>query len=430
MSELFKLSDYDCIGFDLDNTICEYRIGPMVQMIYDVLVNYLINNCSYSEKHLRQPIDFDFMQKGLILDAEQGNILKINGSGQILRAAHGTKFMSDEEIVSVYGPSKTWSVTNIFIKDFMDTWNGPLSEKIRPLLDYFDIPVSLIFGRCVDDIDDVCRPQAYNIWPDVLKGLIYMYSRENFSANTGEYFPHLKSTPSLYYNKCPDYVLDWLKELKKTKKVFLISGSHIDYANFTATQSMGANWKELFDIVIFYARKPGFFTSDRPFYNTDSEMLNECGISDNIKFGSVYSQGNWNQLHKLLKKETGNPNPKCLYVGDNILQDVVAPAKFSGLDTLAIVEEMKMDCNDINLNNNPDNKILQPNKWSSYLIDCDKKDTSIWNSYIANHGKLCVPSIKCLANKHLNFEFTSFSKSKLYGGFFPFIPNSLYKIIK
>ncbi|XP_060863952.1 5'-nucleotidase domain-containing protein 1 [Metopolophium dirhodum] len=431
MPETFKLSDYDCVGFDLDNTLCEYRIGPMVQMIYDVLIDYLIKNYNYSDKHLRQPIDFDFFQRGLFLDAEKGNILKINGTGQILRAAHGTNFMSDEEIMSVYGPNRTWTVTDVFVENFLETWNGPMSEKIRPLLDFFDIPVSLVFGRCIDSIDNISRPQTYNVWPDVLKGLIYMYSRENFSANTGDYFPYLKSTPSLYYNKCPDYVLNWLKELKQTKKVFLISGSHVDYANFTATQSLGENWKELFDIAVFYSRKPGFFTTNRPFYNTDSQMLNECDLVDNIQFNNIYSQGNWDQLHELLKKETGKSNPKCLYVGDNILQDVVAPAKFSGLDTIAVVEEMKLDSNDNDIN--PDNNMLRTNKWSSYLVDCDKKDTSIWTSFIANHGKLCIPSIKNLAKKPINFEFTPFTKNKITfngNGFFPFIPNSLYKILK
>lgn len=428
MSESFKLSDYDCVGFDLDNTLCEYRIRPMVQMIYDVLSDYLVKNYNYSATHLRQPIDYDFFQRGLILDTEKGNILKINGSGHILRAAHGTKFMSDEDIVSVYGPSRTWTVTDLFIQNFIETWNGPVSEKIRPLLDFFDIPTSLVFGRCIDGIDELCRPQTYKVWPDILNSLIYMYSREKFAENSGDFFPKLKSTPSLYYNKCPDYVLDWLRELKKTKKVFLISGSNVDYANFSAIQSLGENWKELFDIAIFYARKPGFFTSDRPYYSTDSQMSKECGVVENIQLGNIYSQGNWNQLHDLLKKETGKPKPKSLYIGDNILQDVVAPFKFSGLDTIAITEEMKLDCNESDPN--PDNTMLRINKWSSYLADCDKKDTSLWTSFIASNGKLCVPSVKSLAKKPLNFEFTPFSKNKMYNGFFPFIPNSLLKIIK
>lgn len=430
--ESFKLSDYDCVGFDLDNTLCEYRIGPMCTMIYEVLSEYLIESHGYSAERLRQPVDFDFFQRGLVLDADRGNVLKIDGDGgRILRASHGTTFMSDDEIVAAYGPDRRWSVTAAFADNFLDTWNGPMSEKIRPLLDFFDIPVSLVFGRCVDGIDDDAagRPAAaYGVWPDVLKGLVHMYSRENFSAGTGDYFPLLKASPRAYYNKCPDYVVDWLKEPKKTKKVFLISGSHVDYANFTATQSLGENWKELFDVVVFYSRKPGFFTADRPYYGTDAEMLNECDVVDDIRFGNVYSQGNWNQLHDLFKKETGKPEPKCLYVGDNVLQDVVAPSKYSGLDTVAIIEEMKLDCNDPDTN--PDNSMLKPNKWSSYLIDGDKKETSIWTSFISKHSKLCVPSVKSLAKKPLNFVYTPFSKNNMYSGFFPFIPNSLYKIIK
>lgn len=425
----FRLSDYDCVGFDLDNTLCEYRVGPMTRMIYDVLVKYLVNNCGYSAEHLRRPVDFDFFQKGLILDVERGNVLKINGRGRILRAAHGTRFMSDEQIASVYGPGRTWSVTDVFVQNFMDTWNGPVSERIRALLDCFDTPVSLVFGRCVDGVDEVCRPETYNVWPDVLKGLAHMYSKENFSADTGDYFPSLKSNPSSFYNKCPDFVIDWLKELKKTKKVFLLSGSHVDYANFSATKCLGADWKKLFDIAIFYSRKPGFFTSNRPYYSTDYHLLNECNVVENIGFNNVYCQGNWKQLHDLFKKETGKANPKCLYIGDNVLQDVVAPARFSGLDTIAVVKEMKLDCDDSDPN--PDNRMLQANKWSFYFVDCNKNDTSIWTSFISSYAKLCVPSVKCLAAiKSLNFEFTPFSKNKMYSGFFPFIPNSLTKLIK
>lgn len=424
----FRLSDYDCVGFDLDNTLCEYRIGPMVEMIYDVLADYLVDDCGYSAARLRQPVDFAFLQRGLILDAERGNVLKIDGRGRILRAAHGTAFMSDADVAAAYGPGRTWSATDAFVRNFVDTWNGPPAEKMRPLLDFFDVPVSLAFGRCVDGVDDAGRPRTYAVWPDVLAGLVRMYSRENFSAGAGEYFPRLKSAPSLYYNRCPGYVLDWLRELRKTKKVFLVSGSHVDYADFSAVQSLGAGWRELFDVAVFYARKPGFFTSDRPFLATDDRLSGERGVVDDVRFGHVYSQGNWSQLLGLFRRETGKPDPKCLYVGDNVLQDVVAPSKFCGLDTVAVVEEMKMDCNDGDAN--PDNRMLRPNKWSSYLADCDKGDTSVWTSFIADYGKLCVPSIKSLAKKPLNFEFKSFSKNKLYNGFFPFLPNSLHKIVK
>ena len=26
-----RLEDYDCIGFDLDHTLCRYNIGPMIR---------------------------------------------------------------------------------------------------------------------------------------------------------------------------------------------------------------------------------------------------------------------------------------------------------------------------------------------------------------------------------------------------------------
>jgi len=101
-----------------------------------------------------------------------------------------------------------------------------------------------------------------------------------------------------------------------------------------------------------------------------------------------------------------------LYVGDNKLQGVVAdPAKFSGLDTIAVVEVLKLNSNDNDIN--LDNNMLRTNKWSSYLVDCDKKDTSICTSFIASHRKLCIPFIKNLAKKPIHFEFTPKIKSLL-----------------
>lgn len=432
-TDSFRLSDYDCVGFDLDNTLCEYRIGPLVQTVYDLLADYLVDERGYPAARLRQPVDFGFVQRGLILDAERGNVLKIDGGGRVLRAAHGTRFMSAADVVAAYGPRRTWSVTDAFVRNFVDTWNGPAAERIRPLLDFFDAPASLAFARCVDAVDDAGPCAAYTVWPDVLAGLVHMYTRGHFASGAGGYFPRLVSAPSLYYNRCPGYVLDWLRELRngpRKRVVFLVSGSHVDYADFSATQSLGADWRELFDVAVFYARKPGFFTENRPFLATDERLTGEREAlpDDALRFGRVYSQGNWAQLLGLFRRETGKPDPKCLYVGDNVLQDVVAPSRFSGLDTVAVVEEMKVDGGG---DANPDNGLLRPNKWSSYLADCDEGVASVWTSFIGRHATLCVPSVRSLAEKPLDFQFKSFAKGKsLYSGFFPFLPNSLHKIVK
>ena len=68
----FRITDYDCVGFDLDNTLLRYKVGNMMRMEYEVLAEYLVEK-GYSKKHLMQPIDVDFLQKGLILDFHRGD---------------------------------------------------------------------------------------------------------------------------------------------------------------------------------------------------------------------------------------------------------------------------------------------------------------------------------------------------------------------
>ena len=95
-----------------------------------------------------------------------------------------------------------------------------------------------------------------------------------------------------------------------------------------ASYAIGSDWKDLFDIVIFFARKPSFFHSNRPFWRLDgpNEVESFLGWED-LESGEYYSQGNWKDLNELLEYCTEWEPTTCLYFGDNVLQDVLAPKK-------------------------------------------------------------------------------------------------------
>uniref|UniRef100_A0A0E9ULY9 Uncharacterized protein n=1 Tax=Anguilla anguilla TaxID=7936 RepID=A0A0E9ULY9_ANGAN len=46
--------------------------------------------------------------KGLVVDLEDGNLIKLAEDGTILRATHGTNDLSTEEIIKHYGPKREW----------------------------------------------------------------------------------------------------------------------------------------------------------------------------------------------------------------------------------------------------------------------------------------------------------------------------------
>jgi 5' nucleotidase family len=74
----FCFDSYDIIGFDLDNCLVRYNVKNMIYLEYNCLAKFLVKR-GYSKEFLLKPIeeDLDFLQKGLILDFEKGNLLRV-----------------------------------------------------------------------------------------------------------------------------------------------------------------------------------------------------------------------------------------------------------------------------------------------------------------------------------------------------------------
>lgn len=421
-SDVFRLSDYDCIGFDLDNTLVQYKIAAMVEMEYKTLVKFLIENKNYPAECLDQPVDFDFLQKGLILDFARGNLLKLDAKGTIAKVTHGTKFLTENEIDAVYGGDRRWKVTDEYIENPLTTWNGPLAEKMRTLLDYFDMPVSLVFGRMVDYIDGVRSTGTkceFELWPDILEGLRTMYDRENFKLDKGGYFPEMKTNPEKYVHKASPALLNWLQEVSQKKTTFLITGSHVDFANLTATHALGPDWRKYFNFIGCFAKKPGFFTGAKPFVKLDGVLETIALEPGQLELGPIYSQGNWRDMIQLLAKHTKKDHPRFLYFGDNIIQDVYTPAKFTKCDTIVVVEEMLgegMKCID---ELHQDRILLKSHTWGSYFSDSNSGKPSIWADLIEKYSKICIPSVETLAKYPFDHEFYTFTENEHKKGFYP-----------
>ena len=52
-----SLDDYDCIGFDLDHTLCRYNIGPMIRFEYDLLAAFLVEKRGYDPSIKQKTFD-------------------------------------------------------------------------------------------------------------------------------------------------------------------------------------------------------------------------------------------------------------------------------------------------------------------------------------------------------------------------------------
>lgn len=404
----------------------------MVELEYRVLANFLINVKGYDGHVLQRPMadNIGFLQKGLIIDFARGNILKIAFDGFIVKACHGTKQLTDEQIIKTYGKKRSWEVTNGFCKNLLEAWHGPLAGDMRTLLDYFDMPASLVFARIVDTLDEQNGGKPlpkYNIWPDILDGLCEIFTWEHFENDRSKYFASVKTDPGKYIHRASDQLRNWLVELRKHKTVFLITGSHVDFASFTASYSFGQDWRELFDVIVCYAKKPGFFMKGRPFLRSvgTTETVDEIDVSE-LKLGQIYTQGNWDGLMQCLAQKSKTTKPKVLYVGDNLIQDVYSPSDYCTADTIAIAEEMEAEGMQDYPPNHIDMKLLTSPLWGTYFLSNDDAPT-IWLEIIRRHAKICIPKIDWIAAQPIDHEFKVFTQKMCTNGFYPSVPTCFTK---
>ncbi|NWV66275.1 NT5D1 protein, partial [Malurus elegans] len=263
MQQHFSLADCDVVGFDLDHTLCRYHLPQSARLIYDSFAQYLVTEKGYDEDLLNlAPDSLDFCCKGLVLDIEEGNFLKLAEDGTVLRASHGTKSMTFEEILEIYG-RREWKHFN--------TVSGMVSRTAKYYLydNYFDLPGALLCARVVDSLDQHDGQKKYDFWKDMVAAIQHNYKISAFKENCGTYFPEVKNHPDKYLQKCPESVKKWLKQLKNAGKILLlITSSHSDYCRLLCEHVLGNDFEEYFDILVTNALKPGFFShtpNQRPF---------------------------------------------------------------------------------------------------------------------------------------------------------------------
>ncbi|TRY68010.1 hypothetical protein DNTS_007259 [Danionella cerebrum] len=138
-----------------------------------------------------------------------------------------------------------------------------------------------------------------------------------FAEDTGTYFPRVKRCPGQFLQPCSETLKRWLQSLKNSGKILLlITSSHSDYCRLVCEHILGADFEELFEVIITNALKPGFFSlvpQQRPFRTLVDDVEDSEGLVALEKPG-WYSQGNWPHLHELLKSMTNKSEPK---VGEN-----------------------------------------------------------------------------------------------------------------
>ncbi|XP_035230501.1 5'-nucleotidase domain-containing protein 1-like [Stegodyphus dumicola] len=423
----FCLESYDCIGFDLDHTICQYKLKPLISLIYKTLASFLIDKYDYPRcLASATEAEMAFAQKGIVLDKRKGNFLKLDNQYKIVKASHGTRLLSDEDICKIYGLNRIWEESKGIPHKLVS--NTALDESFYVFKDYFVTAGAVICAKIVDILDEKHGEPAeeYHFWEHFLDGLFYMYERNNFKNNSGEFFPDLKKYPDLYVEPCSENVKRWLREIAKHKITFLLTSSNYDSAAFLAEHSLGKDWKQYFDIIITFARKPGFFWKDKPFciINENTEV---SGVKpEDMKRHLIYSQGNWKHLQEVCSILSKTKDPKMLYFGDSLIEDVYAASEIARWDIVAIVEEMLAEGMDNVQELHSESQTLVSKYWGSFFVSEERKGSpSLWTHLLSQYSRLTIPNLGCISGVQMQDKIPCFGSDMLFSGFFPGTPKAL-----
>ena len=103
VNRTLNMSNIKLIGFDMDYTIATYNVAAFEAKAYDIVKEKLINEYDYPEEIRNFKFIEDFIIRGLVIDTQTGDFIKLNRYGFVRVASHGTKFYSFEEQKDKYG---------------------------------------------------------------------------------------------------------------------------------------------------------------------------------------------------------------------------------------------------------------------------------------------------------------------------------------
>lgn len=310
------------LGCDMDYTLVHYDVPAWERRAYEhVRARLVARGLPLAGVNF----DPDLFTRGLILDVELGNVVKANRFGYVTRAAHGTRLLSHEEQRAAY--AQVWV---------------DLSEPRWVFLNtLFSLSEVCLYAQLVELLD---HGAAGNHAALGYRGL-YELVRKTMNAThlEGELKAEVVADPERYVVLDPELPIALLDQKHAGKLLLLITNSEWDYTRAMMSYSVdrflpdGMNWRQLFDIVIVQAGKPGFFEARSPLY----EVVDETGLlrpyREKLQKGGAYLGGSARQV----EEDLGLTGEEILYVGDHVYADVHVSSQIRRWRTALVLRELE-----------------------------------------------------------------------------------------
>ena len=308
------------VGYDMDYTLIHYNVREWEERAYDYLKQYFLT-LGWPVQKLK--FDSEMVCRGLIIDTEQGNLVKANRFGFIKHVLHGTQPLDFESQREKY--SRT-------IVDLSD-------RRWLFLNTLFSLSEGCFYAQVVDLLDQRALPE--------IMGYADLYKRVrnalDFAHMEGKLKADILANPERFVELDAETPLALLDQKNAGKKLMLITNSEWTYTVPMMTYAFdrflpkGVTWRDLFDVVIVGARKPDFFSHESPLFEVvtpDGLLKPSVGA---LKPGLAYLGGSARQVERSL----GLSGDEILYVGDHMFGDVWISKSVLRWRTALILRELE-----------------------------------------------------------------------------------------
>lgn len=317
-----NLATVHWVGFDMDYTLAIYRRESFDALTYKLTVERLIERFDYPATIRDRDFDPDFAIRGLVIDKQNGDILKMNVFRHVGKAWHGLRELTEEERTR-------------YRKDIPQI----SSDRFRLLDTLFEIPEAYVFAMLVDHLEANGDTPNYGHIADHVRSAI-----DGIHAD-GTLKSHITADIPSYIYRDPDLASALHRMRSSGKRLFLLTNSDYHYTNALMTWLLDGrldaypSWKTYFDVIVTSACKPSFFRGNQPFLRLDDTGAIVAEATEALQRGIVYANGNLRHFERFI----GLGGDEVLYVGDHIFGDILRSKLDSNWRTAMVIPEMESE---------------------------------------------------------------------------------------
>ena len=312
------MDNISAIGFDMDFTLLRYKHEATYKLTYNLALETLIKKKPYNT--LADSLKYipGFAIRGLIIDREKGNILKMDEFHHVKAAYHGMDEISEEERKKLYT-------------------NRPLSlsdPRFSGVDSLFELPEVLLYAQIITAFANTKTKYIPRAIQRDVRDAIDACHRDGRLKET------IISAPHKYVDREPRLVKTLEEWITADKQLFLLTNSEFYYTDAMLSyllndqQAHRPHWSDYFSFIGVDAHKPKFFRNETPFVHEKNGQFD------------YFSQGNINELENIL----GVGGDNILYIGDHIYGDIVQSKRLSHWRTALIVPELDYEIRTVNNN--------------------------------------------------------------------------------